>query len=66
VELSVNGQPQEVAAGTTIAGLLQQLQKQPRLVAVECNRELIPRSRHAECELQPGDHVEIVTLVGGG
>lgn len=66
MELSVNGQPQEVAAGMTVAGLLEQLNMQPRLVAVERNRELIPRGQHTECELQPGDHVEIVTLVGGG
>ena len=66
MELSVNGQPREVAAGTTVADLLEQLNMQPRLVAVERNRELIPRSRHADCELQPGDQIEIVTLVGGG
>jgi len=35
-------------------------------VAVEVNRTLVRRADHAACALQPGDHVEVVTLVGGG
>ena len=66
IQLIVNGEAREVPAGTTVAGLLAQLQMQPRLVAVERNRDLVPRSQHANCALQPGDRIEIVTLVGGG
>jgi len=36
----------------------------PALLVV--NLELVPRSRHAERRLEPGDEVEVVTLVGGG
>jgi thiamine biosynthesis protein ThiS len=35
-------------------------------VAVEVNRELVPRRNFEATQLQEGDHVEIVTLVGGG
>jgi thiamine biosynthesis protein ThiS len=66
IQLIVNGESREVPAGTTVAGLLAELQMQPRLVAVERNRDLVPRSQHANCALQPGDRIEIVTLVGGG
>jgi sulfur carrier protein len=66
IRLIVNGESREVPTGTTVAGLLAQLQMQPRLVAVERNRDLVPRSQHANCALQPGDRIEIVTLVGGG
>ena len=62
----VNGEAQAVEPGTTIAELLARLNLQPRLVAVERNEVLIPRARHAECVLEAGDRVEIVTLVGGG
>ena len=34
--------------------------------AVEVNRTLVPRSRHESHQLQDGDRVEVVTLVGGG
>jgi sulfur carrier protein len=66
IEVIVNGEPQEIPSGTTVAALLTQLQMQPRLVAVERNRDLVPRGQHAACTLEAGDRVEIVTLVGGG
>lgn len=66
MNICVNGEPREVEAGLTIAGLLTALQMQPRLLAVERNFELVPRERHAECVLSDGDRLEIVTLVGGG
>jgi sulfur carrier protein len=66
IELIVNGEPYEVPPGTTIAALLARLQMQPRLVAVERNRDLVPRGQHAACTLEAGDRLEIVTLVGGG
>jgi len=66
VQISINGEPRECAAGTTVARLLEQLEMQPRYLAVERNFELVPRTRHAECVLHDGDKLEIVTLVGGG
>ncbi|MCP6769637.1 sulfur carrier protein ThiS, partial [Klebsiella pneumoniae] len=39
---------------------------QPKRVAVEVNRDVVPAARHAEHRLGAGDSVEIVTLVGGG
>jgi thiamine biosynthesis protein ThiS len=66
MEIRVNGEARSVSVGMTVAGLLQQLGMQPRYVAVERNFELVPRARHAECVLQAGDSVEVVTLVGGG
>jgi len=66
VEILVNGESTHVETGTTVDTLLAQLQLNPLYVAVERNLDLIPRAQHADCELQPHDHVEIVTLVGGG
>ncbi len=66
MEITINGEPKTVPDGLTIAGLLEQLGKQPRYLAVERNKELVPRTRHAECPLHAGDQIEIVTLVGGG
>jgi len=64
--LLVNGQSRPLPAGGTIAALLSELQLDARYLAVELNLRLIPRARHAEQRLAPGDSVEIVTLVGGG
>jgi thiamine biosynthesis protein ThiS len=61
-----NGEPRDVGDRTTVAELLQQLELEPRYVAVEVNLELVPRARHAAHVLQAEDRLEVVTLVGGG
>ena len=66
VEIIFNGEPREIADGTTIAGLLAELELPSRQVAVEVNLQLVPRARHGEHQLHPGDRLEVVTLVGGG
>jgi len=66
LQITVNGRSRELPNGTTVAGLLEQLGLQPRYVAVERNRTLVPRGEHAGCVLHAGDELEIVTLVGGG
>jgi thiazole synthase len=65
IALTVNGRRQTVAAGT-VGDLVRTLGLDPRRIAVEVNRELVPRTRHAEHMLKEGDEVEVVTLVGGG
>lgn len=64
--ITVNGVVRELADSPTVADLLRQLGHDPRRVAVEVNREVVPRARHAEHRLHAGDAVEVVTLVGGG
>ena len=49
-----------------VAELLEQLDLEPRYVAVEVNLDLVPRDRHQELVLKAGDRLEVVTLVGGG
>jgi thiamine biosynthesis protein ThiS len=66
LRITVNGNQQELPPGTTIAALLEKLGLQPKYVAVERNRELVPRQQHAGCLIEAGDEMEIVTLVGGG
>jgi thiamine biosynthesis protein ThiS len=66
MEIMVNGELREVAEGATVAKLLAELGLAKQFVAVELNRQVIPRARHAECPLNAGDTLEIVTLVGGG
>ena len=66
MEVLVNDQAHQVAAGATVADLLDTLDIEPRHVAVEVNLELVPRARHQDHRLAEGDRLEIVTLVGGG
>ncbi|MGB7406871.1 MAG: sulfur carrier protein ThiS [Pontixanthobacter sp.] len=61
----VNGERQ-VCNATTIAELVASLGLDPAKVAVERNREIVPRSSLQEQSLQDGDVLEIVHFVGGG
>ena len=66
MQILVNGQPRSVPAGSTVATMLSELKLEPRYLAVERNRVLVPRRQHAGGVLEEGDQLEIVTLVGGG
>jgi len=66
VEISINGRPRELGEQVTVAELLLELGLAEKHVAVEVNRELVPRQQHTRHVLADGDQVEIVTLVGGG
>ncbi len=61
----INGK-QEAAAGMVLLDYLEQNHYALKGIAVECNEEMIEKSRYAEYVLQDGDAVEIVSFVGGG
>jgi len=64
--LTVNGETLHVAPGTSVAGLVAQMELDIRKVAVERNLEIVPRSLYAATPLAAGDALEIVHFVGGG
>lgn len=66
MRVTLNGAEREVADGTTVLALLEQAGVDRRRIAVEVNREVVPKTRHAQRVLATGDTVEIVTMVGGG
>ena len=66
MRIEVNGEHHEVAAGTTVRGLLETLGLGTTLVAVERNREIVPRAEHDRTVVKDGDRLEIVHFVGGG
>ena len=66
LEIRINGESRSVSPSTSLSQLLEELSLQSKQVAIEVNMELIPRTKHSEYEIQPGDEIEIVTLAGGG
>ena len=66
MKIILNGQEKPLAAPITVAALLQEMGLAERRVAVEVNREIVPRSRHGELELKDNYHVEVVFAIGGG
>ena len=66
VRVLVNGEPRELAAPATVSSLIAQLGFTAGTVAVERNREVVPRRDHGTTALLSGDELEVVTFVGGG
>jgi thiazole synthase len=66
VQITLNGELRELPRPLTVAELLRHLGLKTEYVAIEINKELVPRSRLAETAVAPGDVLEVVTLVGGG
>lgn len=66
MEVTVNGARRDVPEGLTVRGLVVHLGLTEGPVAVEINREIVPRARHDQHRVAPGDVIEVVHFVGGG
>ncbi len=66
MRIRVNGEERKVPAGTSVSALLPILGIDGGRIAVEVNREIVPKSEHCTRVLAEGDQLEIVTMVGGG
>jgi sulfur carrier protein len=66
MRIQVNGEAREVAPDITVSALLVQLGVERGPVAVERNREIVPRALQATTTLSDGDQIEVVQFVGGG
>ena len=65
MKLFINGEERQSQADT-VAALVEQLGMKGDRVAVELNREIVPRTEWPQAALKEGDKLEIVHFVGGG
>jgi thiamine biosynthesis protein ThiS len=66
MKLHINGDERTFDSPLTLAALIEVLDMKPDRVAVELNRDIVPRDRWAETRLNDGDRLEVVHFVGGG
>ena len=66
MQITLNGDPYEIAAPLTVADLLARLEIDARRVAVEHNLVVLKRGSFETTVVQDSDQVEIVNFVGGG
>ena len=66
MQIVLNGQPRDYPDPLTVSALLLTAGYGERRVAVEVNREIVAKSRHASHVLAEGDQVEIIQAIGGG
>ena len=66
MNLIINGEDRQFDSALTLSALLERLGMKPDRVAVELNRQLVPRERWGITQLGDDDKLEIVHFVGGG
>lgn len=66
MQLIINGEERSFGELASLAALVEELGMKGDRVAVELNRDIVPRSRWADTPLRDGDRLEIVHFVGGG
>ena len=66
MQVTVNDEPRRLPPGATVADLVATLGLGPRRVAIEVNREIVPRGDYPARRLAAGDRVEVVHAIGGG
>lgn len=66
MKIVLNGREEDVASEATLADLVASAGLAGKRVAIEVNREIVPRSDYAARLLAAGDRVEVVHAIGGG
>ena len=65
MNITINGETASIEA-LSVQDYLLQLGIDPRRVAVELNRDILPKAEYPGTVLKEGDNLEIVHFVGGG
>jgi thiamine biosynthesis protein ThiS len=66
MNIQLNGETYRISEACSVAQLVAELGLAEKRIAVEYNLEILPRSEHANVQLQENDRVEIVQAIGGG
>ena len=66
MQIMINGQPETLDGGLSVAELLALRKLEPVRVAVELNEDIVRRKSFPETVIRDGDRIEIVAFVGGG
>jgi thiamine biosynthesis protein ThiS len=64
--LIINGEERTFGDLPNVAALVDELGIKSDRVAVELNRDIVPRARWTDTPLKSGDRLEVVHFVGGG
>ena len=66
MDITLNGESQQIPAGFSVASLLAHLQLPADRLAVEMNKVIVRKRDWPDTSVPPGAQLEIVEFVGGG
>ena len=66
ITIQLNGDPYVIDGDASLTTLIETLKMKPTRIAVELNREVVPKADYAKISLREGDELELINFVGGG
>ncbi|RLL49756.1 sulfur carrier protein ThiS [Mariprofundus sp. EBB-1] len=65
IAIHLNGEERSFSA-SNLTDLIAELGLEQRMIAIELNLEVVPKSQYGETALKAGDRIELVHMIGGG
>ncbi|PCI45587.1 MAG: thiamine biosynthesis protein ThiS [Proteobacteria bacterium] len=65
MQIQLNGENTQVTA-TNLTDLVAELGLEQRMIAIERNMEVVPKSEYTATVLEKDDRIELVHMIGGG
>ena len=66
IQIYINGKKKNINTNCNLISILEEYSLKNRLVAVEINQEVIPKSNYKTKKINKNDRIEIIELIGGG
>jgi len=66
INIRLNGDPHVIEGDVSLTAVIAALKMKPTRIAVELNREVVPKADYASITLREGDELELINFVGGG
>ena len=66
MNIQLNGESHQLTTALSLQQLIAEVDLADKRLAIELNREIVPRSRFSDTVLKEGDIIEIVHAIGGG
>ena len=62
----INGKKKNINSNYNLINILEKYSLKNKLIAVEVNQEVIPKSNYKTKKINKNDRIEILELIGGG
>ena len=66
IQIYINGKKKNINSNYNLINILEEYSLKNKLVAVEINQEVIPKSNYKTKKINKNDRIEILELIGGG
>ena len=66
IQIYINGKKKNINSNCNLINILEEYSLINKLVAVEINQEVIPKSSYKTKKINKNDKIEILELIGGG